>query len=179
VTDLDVHLEAIRLGDAGAFARWLAGAERSIRESLRPLASRVDTEVVVQETMLRIWQVAPRVVPDGKPNSLLRFAVRVARNLAVSELRRTHTPVDTELDDVSAPTPEPPDPLLRRAIIECREALPAQPGRALTARLESSGGDPDEVIAERLGMRKNTFLQNFTRARKLLADCLRSKGALS
>jgi RNA polymerase sigma-70 factor (ECF subfamily) len=28
----------------------------------------------------------------------------------------------------------------------------------------------------RLGMKLNTFLQNFTRARKLLADCLRSRG---
>ena len=30
--------------------------------------------------------------------------------------------------------------------------------------------------AERLGMRLNTFLQNFTRARKLLADCLERQG---
>jgi hypothetical protein len=27
-----------------------------------------------------------------------------------------------------------------------------------------------------LGMRANTFLQNFTRARKLLLDCLQKKG---
>jgi RNA polymerase sigma factor (sigma-70 family) len=175
--DLDVHLDAIRLGDASAFARWLAGAERSVRESLRSFAAQVDTEAVVQETFLRVWQVAPRIVPDGKPNALLRFAVRVARNVAVSELRRARVRVDeTELEDVSAPIAEPPDPLLRRAIFECRGALPPQPAKALAARLESAGAEPDESLAERLGMTKNTFLQNFTRARKLLAECLRGKG---
>jgi RNA polymerase sigma-70 factor (ECF subfamily) len=31
------------------------------------------------------------------------------------------------------------------------------------------------MLAERLGMRLNTFLQNFTRARKLLAECLEKR----
>jgi RNA polymerase sigma-70 factor (ECF subfamily) len=177
VIDLDVHLDGIRLGDTSAFARWLAGAESSVRESLRTLAAQVDTEAIMQEALLRVWQVAPRVVPDGKPNCLLRFAVRVARNAAVSELRRAR-PMATEpdvLDDVAV-SPEPPDPMLRKAIIECRGGLPAQPARALAARLESSGVDTDEALAAHLGMTRNTFLQNFTRARKLLAECLRGKG---
>lgn len=176
--DLDVHLDAIRLGDVTAFGRFVAGAERCVRESLRSLAVHVDSEAVVQEAFLRVWQVAPRVERDGKPNSLLRFALRVARNLAVSELRRRReASVDLEaLENLPEATPAaPPDPMLRRAIVECRQGLPAQPARALAARLESSG-DADEVLAERLGMRANTFLQNFTRARKLLAECLRGKG---
>ncbi|CAN5905040.1 hypothetical protein BH11MYX2_BH11MYX2_04180 [soil metagenome] len=32
------------------------------------------------------------------------------------------------------------------------------------------------MIAESLGMKLNTFLQNFTRARKFLADCLAKRG---
>jgi RNA polymerase sigma-70 factor (ECF subfamily) len=35
---------------------------------------------------------------------------------------------------------------------------------------------PDETLAEHLSMRLNTFLQNFTRARKLLAKCLEERG---
>jgi RNA polymerase sigma-70 factor (ECF subfamily) len=58
----------------------------------------------------------------------------------------------------------------------CREKLPAQPARALDARVQSAGAEPDAVLAMRLGMKLNTFLQNFTRARKLLADCLRARG---
>jgi RNA polymerase sigma factor (sigma-70 family) len=178
VIDLDVHLAAIRLGDASAFARWLAGAERSVRESLRPLAMHVDTEAVLQEALLRAWQFAGRVEPDGKPNSLLRYAVRIARNLAISEIRRTRAKaVDPETLDAADPdAPMPPDPILRRAIALCREALPKQPALALSARIESGGAEPDEVLAERLGMKRNTFLQNFTRARKMLAECLEGKG---
>ena len=36
--------------------------------------------------------------------------------------------------------------------------------------------DPDRSLAERVGMKLNTFLQNVTRARRLLADCLRRRG---
>jgi RNA polymerase sigma-70 factor (ECF subfamily) len=176
--DLDEHLAAIRLGDAGAFARWLAGAERSVRESLRPFAVSVDTEAVLQESLLRAWQFAPRVEPDGKPNALLRYAVRIARNVAISEIRRTRAKaVDPETLDVADPSPSaPPDPMLRRAIEDCRGALPMKPAQALAARLESGGADADEALAARLGMKPNTFLQNFTRARKMLGDCLESKG---
>ncbi len=35
---------------------------------------------------------------------------------------------------------------------------------------------PDRSLAEALGMRLNTFLQNVARARRLLADCLREAG---
>jgi RNA polymerase sigma factor (sigma-70 family) len=175
--NLDVDLEAIRLGDVSAFERFVAGAERPLRESLRPLAAHVDSEAVVQEAFLRVWQVAPRVESDGKPNSLLRFAVRVARNLAMSELRRTRAASTTpDLDELPEVSPSAlPDPLLRQAIVDCQGALPPQPARALAARIESAG-EADEDLAERLGMRPNTFLQNFTRARKLLADCLHGKG---
>jgi hypothetical protein len=65
---------------------------------------------------------------------------------------------------------------LRRIIAICREKLPRKPALALMARLSSAGGEPDLVLAEQLGMKLNTFLQNFTRARKLLAECLARNG---
>ena len=55
-TDLDIHLTAIAAGDATAFAAWLAGAELPLRRRLRPFASSVDTEAVLQEALLRVWQ---------------------------------------------------------------------------------------------------------------------------
>ncbi len=54
--------------------------------------------------------------------------------------------------------------------------MPAQPARALAARLSAAGGASDEVLAEHLSMRVNTFLQNVTRARGLLAKCLEALG---
>jgi RNA polymerase sigma-70 factor (ECF subfamily) len=183
--DLDEHLTAIGAGDPDAFARWVAGAEASLRATLRPLASHVDAEAVLQEALLRVWQVAPRCQPDGRPNSLLRLGARIARNLAIDELRRNRaTALDPELllrlesearDDRDA-VAVAPDPLLRRLIDECRRALPQKPAQALAARLESGGGEPDGALAAKLAMRLNTFLQNVARARKLLAACLEKRG---
>lgn len=177
--DLDEQLPMIVLGDAAAFGRWLAGAEAPLRESLRPFAARIDTEAVLQESLLRVWQVAPRHAPDGRPNSLFRLAIRITRNLAVDEVRRARkAPVPEEDIDAAAEAAavsSGPDPFLRRAILDCKESLPAKPAEVLDARLQSGGTEPDQTIAERLGMRLNTFLQNFTRARKMLAECLEKK----
>ena len=180
--DLDVHLVAVAAGDAGAFGRWLAGAEPCLRQSLRTFAARVDTEATLQEALLRTWQVAPRHAPDGSPNSLLRLALRIARNLAIDEVRRARvSPVEDEALEqalaAAAPPVSPggPDPFLRRVIDECRRLLPGKPAQALAARLAGAGAEPDEDLAARLGMRRNTFLQNFTRARKLLAECLEKR----
>ena len=160
----------------------MSRAERPIRLTLRRFAAGVDTECVVQETLLRVWQVAPRHAPDGQPNSLLRLAVRIARNLAVDEFRRwcpdIKNPTDDgpdALDNLPDPAP-PPDPLLRERIIDCLRRLPRRPGEALSARLASAGGACDHDLAAALRMTLNTFLQNVTRARRLLADCLRQHG---
>ncbi len=175
--ELDTFLVAIAAGDPDAFGRWVAGAERPLRESLRGFATRVDTEAVLQEALLRTWQVAPRVESDGRPNALLRMATRIARNLALDEARRYRaTPLEDAPEPAHDPTPEAPDPMLRRHVLECRDGLPKQPARVLGARLASGGAEPDETLAERLGMQKNTFLQNLSRARKLLAACLEKRG---
>ena len=64
--DLDDQLAAIAAGDPDAFGRWVAGAEHELRASLASFAAAVDSEVIVQETLLRMWQVAPRVERDGR-----------------------------------------------------------------------------------------------------------------
>ncbi len=176
------QLASIGAGDSSAFGQWIAGAEPSLRQSLRAFAALVDTEAVLQEALLRVWQVAPKFVPDGKPNALLRFAVTTTRNAAISELRRS-VPSKEQLDalehELAAEVqvqPSPPDPFLREAILECRKKLPGQPGLALEQRLASGGAQDDAALAARLGMKTNTFLQNYGRARKLLAECLRKRG---
>lgn len=179
--NLDVYLSAIVAGDPDAFARWMARAEPDLRRSLTSFAGVVDTEAALQEALLRVWQVAPRFEPDGKDNGLFRLAVRICRNLAIDEVRRSRTR-GADLDelerrlDAHEVTGGAPDPHLRRLIQDCRDKLPNKPAQALSARLESSGGEPDAALAARLGMKKNTFLQNFTRARKLLRECLEGQG---
>jgi RNA polymerase sigma-70 factor (ECF subfamily) len=182
MTDDLALLARLRIGDVEAFGAWAAASERAVRLSLRPFAALVDTEAVLQEALLRVWQVAPRFTPDGKPNALLRFAVRTARNCAISELRRSSPPaaaldaLERELAQLSEVAPATPDPHLRAAIAECRRKLPPQPAAALAQRLESGGADDDARLAQRAGMKLNTFLQNFSRARKLLRACLEKAG---
>lgn len=177
MSDLDFLHARIVAGDAAAFGQWLAGAEPRVRGSLASFARALDVEAVLQEALVRVWQVAPRFVPDGKPDGLIRFAVRIARNLAVSELRRTRSrPVEpADLEDAVVDVPLP-DPMLRQAIVDCRDKLPPKPREALDARLEAAGAREDAELAASLDMRLNTFLQNFTRARQLLADCLGKRG---
>jgi RNA polymerase sigma-70 factor (ECF subfamily) len=151
-----------------------------LRSSLRRFAPSVDTEAVMQETLLRVWQAAPRCEVDGRPNSLLRFAIRIARNLALSEIRRqggpSADPSDPDPDEIPDPNLTLPDPLLRRRIRDCLGRLPAKPAQAIRARLDGAGLHPDKRLAEKLGMTLNTFLQNVTRARRLLAQCLQGFG---
>lgn len=176
MNDLDGLLPAIAAGDATAFGQWLAGAEPRLRLSLTRFSAAADCEAVLQETLLRLWQVAPRVVPDGRPDTLLRLGVRIARNLAIDEARRLRTTVELPADLEESVPPVLPDPGLRRHLHDCRERLPEKPGQALTARLADAGRADDHDLAARLGMTLNTFLQNFTRARKLLLECLRRAG---
>ena len=177
----DPLLAAIVAGDAAAFGRWVAGAEPRVRGSLRSFAAQVDTEAVVQETLLRVWQVAPRFVDDGRPDGLVRLAVRIARNLAISECRkRRATPTEdgllqSVLDDQSE-TPAAPDPLLRTLIQRCLDALPASPRTALAQRIAAQGGASDHTLSAQAGMTLNTFLQNVRRARMGLQRCLEGQG---
>ncbi len=172
MSDLDCHLAAIVAGNTEAFGRWVAGCELRLRASLAGFAGHVDVEAVLQETLLRVWQVAPRLRPDGKPDMLVRFAVRVARNHAVSELRRSGKAPPPDDDSVR---PTEPDPKLREILLVCRDKLPAQPARALAERL-TTPALADHAVAARVGMQKNTFLQNITRARTLLVACLERAG---
>lgn len=182
--DLDIELPAIARGDAIAFGRWMRGAEEPLRRSLRSFATTVDTEAVLQETLLRVWQVAPRVEVD-RPNALLRLALRVARNAAIDEARRARVaPVEADAleraasEALAAIDPIEPDPHLRALIEECRSKLPPAPRQAFDARLEARGGAADRDLARKLRMQLNTFLKNVGRARALLLECLARSGVV-
>jgi len=178
ITDLDICERAIADRDESAFAIWVAAVEHRLRVGLAGFARTVDTESVIQETLLRVWQVAPRFKPDGKPEGLLRLAHRIARNLAITEIRRRHPrgglPPDLEDDTETAPSFEDDD-ALREGINHCFKRLPEAPRMALEARLRSAAVR-DESLADSLVMKPNTFFQNIRRARLALLKCLKSRG---
>lgn len=180
MTALDLAFVRARAGDPGAFAEWVGRVERPIRASLRPYARAVDVEGVVQETLLRMWLLVrddPREL-EGE-NASLRFALGMARNLARNEARRfkreVHLP-GGEPPEVPVPPESPPDPALRRAIVECLEQLAGQPRRVMHLALREGHRLAHHALAGALGMTTNTLLQNIVRARRQVAACLEGKG---
>jgi DNA-directed RNA polymerase specialized sigma24 family protein len=178
---IDETFRQARLGDGEAFAAWMGMVEIPLRRSLQRYARAVDVEVVVQETLVRMWIFAldPKRELTGDHASL-RFAHRVARNVALEEMRRYRRDNLVELETLEGLAEgqiaaEMPDPALARAIEDCLDRLPAQPRSALSARLRD-GSQPDRELATRLRMKGNTFLQNIVRARKLLRNCLEERG---
>lgn len=173
------QLLAIAAGDRQAFAVWMRGAEPRLRASLRRFAAVADVEAVLQESLLRIWQMAPRLEAHAEGSTLTRVALRVARNLALDQARRLRAaPLDPEFFEPLDPGDERPDPLLRALLLECEAKLPKKPGLALGARLSSAGARHDTELASEVGMQPATFLKNLQRARKLLSDCLAARGVL-
>lgn len=172
-----------RWGDVKAFASWMALIERPVRGSLRRFARAVDVETVMQETFLRMWVARqdPARTFSGE-NASLRFALRVARNVALEEIRLARLDRLVALEDLDPssepsidPTP-PSDPGLMRAIKDCLSLLRGKPRDALMVRLVGGHKLHDRDLAESLGMAVNTFLQNVVRARKAVAQCLEGKG---
>lgn len=183
MNELETLFASARTGDREAFGDWATRVERIVRASVRSFARYVDLEVVVQETLLRMWVLAtgPHPVLEGE-NASLRLALRVARNVAHEELRRARRGIPVALEDcedapeLKAEPPPGPDPALRRAIEECFESLPPRYGEALQHRVLLGYALPDRRLAAGLGLKLNTFLQHIVRARKAMADCLEGKG---
>lgn len=161
------------------FTAWMREAEPWLRAGLRGFATVADIEAVVQESFLRVWsgRGALQAHPEGR--SLYRLVATIARRLALDEARRSGRTLPFE----SAPEPaaadaSAPDPMLRRQIQRCRQGLSGKPLLALEARLGGGGARRDRELAEGVGMRENTFLQNLSRARKQLLHCLRKAGVV-
>jgi RNA polymerase sigma-70 factor (ECF subfamily) len=177
LTAIDQAFELVRARSPVGFAEWMRLVELPLRASLRGFARVVDAEAVVQEALLRMWVVARDVELQGE-NASLRYALRIARNLALREAARQERfeRLGDDPEPASVRVDPAPDPALRRTIRECLKRLPAKPGQALVARLRSQGRHPDRDLAAQLGMRVNTFLQNVSRARDALRKCLESRG---
>lgn len=183
MSEADRAFERALWGDVEAFASWMALVERPVRGSLRRFARAIDVESALQETFLRMWLA--RQNPERSlvgENASLRFTLRVARNVALEEVRRARLEHLVALDDIDPsaepsidPTP-PSDPGFLRAIKDCLSRLRGKPRDALLARLARGHELHDRDIAATLGMAVNTFLQNVVRARRDVAACLEGKG---
>ncbi|HZX08437.1 sigma-70 family RNA polymerase sigma factor [Kribbella sp.] len=125
------------------------------RESLRRYVASIlgqdshTVEDVVQETLLRAWQVAERIDWQDRPVRMWLF--RVARNLVVDHHRRSGraVPVGLAAGELEEP-PSQPDPaeqvIDRRVLVEVLRGLsPAH--REVVARMHLLGHAGEDVAA--------------------------------
>src|SRR5437667_3742365 len=114
-TPLSATDEAFRRAQRGnhdGFSEWVRRVEIPLRASLRRFARRIDAEAVVQEALLRMWILAPRLRLEGEEASF-RYVLRIARNLALNEAGRLDRfdpldPAELENSPEGAVHPDPP-----------------------------------------------------------------------
>ena len=181
MTEIDELWAKACMGDQAAFGDWAGRVERPLRRRLWRFARAIDVETVMQETLLRMWAFARDAerVLEGE-NASLRFAHGIAWNLA-RNMARKHgklkffppEELDPSVPDEQADPPS--DVFLMQHIRDCVAALSDKLRTVLSMRLERAH-EHDSVLAEKLAMTKNTFLQNIVRARKAIDECLQRKG---
>ncbi len=150
-------------------------APRLYRLALRLLGDTAEAEDVVQEAMLRLWQIAPRWQPGAaQPGT---WVYRVAMNLATDRLRRRRS---VALDSVPEPAddaPAPFDALLEtdrtRALEAALVQLPDRQREAVVLRHLEGLANPE--IADVMGVSVEAVESLTARGRRRLAELLSAR----
>ena len=123
------------MDDAALLARFAQGdrlaariltdrlAPRLLRFSARMLGDGTEAEDVTQETLLRLWRMAPDWQSGNAAPST--WAFRVAANLCTDRLRRRR-PMAPELPDLPDDTPDADARMMQKARADALEAALAQ-----------------------------------------------------
>jgi RNA polymerase sigma-70 factor (ECF subfamily) len=161
-------------GDAAAARALVARlAPRVHALARRMLADPAEAEDVTQETMLRLWRVAPDWRSGGARVST--WTHRVAANLCLDRLRRRPSVALDAIAEPADPAPAPADRLdaaARRAALEAAiDALPDRQRAAIVLRHFEERANPE--IAAALGVSVEAVESLLARARRALAAALR------
>jgi RNA polymerase sigma-70 factor (ECF subfamily) len=169
----DALLAAYAAGDmAAARALTLRLAPRLIATAAKLLGDRTEAEDVAQETMLRLWRIAP----DWRPGAAqpATWAHRVAVNLCLDRLRRRPTRPLEEAEDVADPAPSPLAALeaadRAAALAAALAALPDRQRVAISLRHFEARSNPE--IAESLGVSVEAVESLLARGRRALSRAL-------
>lgn len=170
-------------GDAGA-AQALAAdlGPRVFAQAFRMLGNRAEAEDVAQDTLLRLWRMAPRWQADGEA-SLRSWCHGVARNLCIDRMRRSHgARSSVPLED--APTLHDPTPGVeaqlqtRARITALHGALAELPDRQRHAVvLRHIEGMTNPEIADKLGGTIEATESLIARGKKSLTRLLAGRQA--
>ena len=167
----DVALLAAYAGGDQSAARTLTArhAPRVFALARRMLGECVEAEDVTQETMLRLWRIAPDWEADRA--ALGTWLYRVASNLCIDRLRRRRTLGSDAVPEVADETPGALGRLEEgdraRALRRAMAALPERQRLALVLRHFEERGNPE--IAAVLGVSVEAVESLLARGRRELA----------
>jgi RNA polymerase sigma-70 factor (ECF subfamily) len=179
----DAALLALYAGGDQAAARMLTArhAPRVFALARRMLADVPEAEDVTQETMLRLWKIAPDWQADRA--TLSTWLYRVASNLCIDRLRRRGRPgrvlAGNALPEIPDETPGPERRLLARdqaaALAQALDTLPDRQRLAIVLRHFEDRSNPE--IAAILDASVEAVESLLARARRDLAARLAPRKA--
>lgn len=141
---------------------------RLIAEATRILGDGDEAKDVVQDALLRLWQLCPalRQPVDG-------LALAVTRNMALSGLRRRRPAVEISEIDVDNSAEEDADGEAYGRIMRCIEALP--PLQQMVFRLRHVDGMSYSEIASLTGNSEQSLRKAVSRARMSILNQYREQ----
>jgi RNA polymerase sigma factor (sigma-70 family) len=167
-TQSDERLVALaRDGHERAFEAIVKRYRRPLLAVCRRMVPEARAEDVLQQALVSAWRALRR---GDQVNDLRPWLFRIARNAAVSNLRRTGVPDPPELLDTLVAAASPQEEAERREVVqETLEAVAGLPERQRQAllRIAVQGRSQDEV-AEELGVSRIAVRQLVHRARVTL-----------
>ena len=131
-------------------------------------------EEATQQTFVRAWQAADRLVPNRDPGPwLATIAKRAALDIHRREARRKTNPLDDVAPDHPAVITLPPDMDTLDSVWQVRRAIEAlPPDEAAIVRLQHLDGITHTEIAAKLGIALGTVKSRSHRAHTRLAVLL-------
>ena len=129
-----------------------------------------ESEDVMQETFLAVWEHAGEYVPYGKP---LAWVFTIARRLCYMRLRekkRQETLEDGEIDDTGVPQPQLEQTAERTALLQALDQLNETERQIVL--LYAAAGMKHREIAQVLNMPQATELSKYSRSVKKLQKML-------
>lgn len=181
-------LERTRSGDSSAFNLLVERHSPDLYRIIHRMSSdSSETEAIVQETFLRVWQIlrSPRSRAQDWTKPFFPYLVTIAINLARDRWRKDRFLDFSGLEDIQEVLPSPmPDPEAQveetetlRALAEAVAELPTAYKAVIALRYEA--GLSYAEIAEILELPINTVRTHLHRAKIRLREVLAERGSLN
>ncbi len=153
----------------------------SFKDKMFRLARRItgdyeDARDIVQESLIRLWEMADKIDAYANPEAL---AITITKNLSLDKMKSKHNRMKKiEIDEYEdllvseeiSPERKAENNQLHELILELIEKLPQQ--QKIIFHLRDIEGYNNKEVADMLGLNENIVKINLSRARKKIRELL-------